>query len=381
MRKLKLVVVGPGLIGKKHMALIKARSDASLVAVVAPDRPGNREIAERHRVTFHESLQACLDLEAPDGVIIASPNEFHAQQARMCIDRDVAVLIEKPITSNAREALELAELAESRQGRVMVGHHRAHSPIMKTARAIVGSGRLGQLVTVSGSAQFIKPSQYFLDGPWRTRPGGGPILINLIHEIGNLRALCGEILEVQAMSSSKTRGFQVEDTVAINLQFASGVLGTFMLSDCSASTRSWEQTSGENPAYPRDPAEDCYMVSGTRGSLAIPSMKLRYFPSDVEPSWWTAWAEAVVTVSPGNPLAHQLSNFIDVIRDKAAPVVSARDGLQNLLVTEAIHLSAVTRRSISINALRDGSRATHNAALAAIRLSTFAGEEWVHDNN
>ena len=97
----------------------------------------------------------------------------------------------------------------------------------------------------------------------------------MIHEVDNLRSLCGDIVDVQAFSSNATRGFPVEDTVAINLRFANGALGAFLLSDTAASARSWEQTSRENTGYAHYQDEDCYLISGTLGSLAVPTMRTK----------------------------------------------------------------------------------------------------------
>jgi predicted dehydrogenase len=183
---------------------------------------------------------------------------------------------------------------------------------------------------------FCKPDRYFDDAPWRTQPGGGPILINMIHEIGNLRALCGEIIEVQALGSNAVRGFAVEDTAAVSLRFESGALGTFIVSDTAASARSWEQTSGEDKSYASYPDEDCYLIAGTDGSLAVPTMRLKFYADKADRSWWKPFKTDTQSIDAVNPLQRQLENFCAVIRGEATPVVTACDGLQNLRVIEAI---------------------------------------------
>jgi len=304
--------------------------------------------AEKHNVPLFHSIDDCLAGCDIDGIIISSPNEFHAEQAKCCVQAGIPALIEKPITTNVRDGEDLVELARTSNGKLMVGHHRAHSPLLSKARDIINSGRLGRIVSVMGSAQFYKPASYFEAGPWRTKIGGGPILINLIHEIGNLRSLCGEITEVQAFSSSDIRGFEVEDTVSINLRFANGALGNFMLSDTAVCVRSWEQTSRENPAYPTYPDEDCYVISGTLGCLSVPTFRLKYAPDGVEPSWMKPFIEEDVDVTRKDPLACQLDNFVQVIRGEAEPLVSAVDGLWNLIITEAIAKSVREQRIIRV---------------------------------
>jgi len=232
--------------------------------------------------------------------------------------------------------------------KILIGHHRAHSPIMARARQLIDEGRLGKLVAVMGSAVFFKPDEYFADAPWRREPGAGPILLNMIHEVHNLRMLCGDIVAVQAFASHATRGFPVEDTVSINLRFANGALGSFMLSDTAACPRSWEQTSQENKAYATYGDEDAYVVMGTHGSLSIPTMRLRTYASDADRSWYKPFESSVVPVQRADPLALQIAHFADVIRGRAQPLVSGRDGLRNLLVVEAIAKAARTGTRVEI---------------------------------
>jgi predicted dehydrogenase len=171
----------------------------------------------------------------------------------------------------------------------------------------------------------------------------------MIHEVHSLRMLCGEIVAVQAFASHATRGFPVEDTVAINLRFASGVLGTFLLSDTAACARSWEQTSRENKVYPSYEDEDCYVITGTNGSLSVPTMRLKTYPRPEDRSWWKEFEVGVVGMVRDDPLKHQMEHFGQVVRGEASPLVSAQDGLMNLRVTEAIVEAARSGRTVNLN--------------------------------
>ncbi len=341
MDKTRIAIAGAGYIGQAHMAVAQASRTVMLSAVIDPS-PAAVAVAAKAGVALFRSLEEMLAQDRPDGVVLATPNQLHVPHAMLCLDAGLPMLLEKPIAATVAEAETLADAVEKLGGRVLIGHHRAHSPIMAKAREVIQSGKLGRLVSVMGSALFFKPDQYFIDGAWRREIGGGPVLLNMIHEVHNLRMLCGEIVAVQAFSSNATRGFAVEDTVAINLRFANGALGTFMLSDAAACARSWEQTSQENKAYPSYADEDCYVISGTAGTLSIPTMRLKTYPSREESSWWKPFEESVVGMVRDDPIKHQMEHFGAVVRGEAAPIVSARDGLQNLRITEAVMEAART---------------------------------------
>ena len=347
MSKTRIAVAGAGTIGLAHMGVLRASTRCELSAVVDPS-PAAQAHADAAGVPLFKSLAELLAKDRPEGVVLATPNQLHVPQALECIEARLPMLLEKPIAPTVAEAQQLVAAVDQARAKMLIGHHRAHSPIMAKALEVVASGVLGQLVAVVGSATFFKPDQYFADGPWRREPGGGPILLNMIHEVHNLRMLCGEIVAVQAFGSHATRGFAVEDTVAINLRFASGALGSFMLSDTAASARSWEQTSQENKAYPSYDDEDCYVISGTNGSLAVPTMRLKTYPRPQDRSWWKPFEVGVVGMVRDDPLKHQMEHFGAVVRGEAEPLVSARDGLANLRVTEAIVAAARAGGTIEI---------------------------------
>src|SRR3954469_9412031 len=342
----RLAAAGSGPIGRRHIEGVDASSTPQNAAVVDPG-PAAAEVADRFGVPLYPSLRGLFDAEKPDGIILATPNQLHVDLGLECVAAGVPVLVEKPIGDTVQGATKLVETAEAAGVPLLTGHHRNYSPIMATAREIVQSGVLGSIVAVVGTALFYKPDDYFDVGDgWRRQPGGGPILLNLIHEVNNLQSLVGDVVRVQATTSSATRGSPVEDTAAMVFTFAGGALGTFLLSDTAASPRSWEQTSQENASYPTYPDEDCYHLAGTQGSLSVPTMRLRVFRGSR--SGWDPFESPTVELQRSDPLANQVAPFAAVIRGEVEPLCTGRDGLKTLQVVDAVAESARTGQPVDL---------------------------------
>ncbi|PRX33945.1 Predicted dehydrogenase [Meinhardsimonia xiamenensis] len=333
-----IAVAGGGLMGRQHIKAIAESGAVRLHAVIDPD-PAAQAVAEGAGGAWFPDLAAALEVSpAPQGVILATPNRLHVEQALACVAAGVPVLVEKPLATSTAEAARLVEAAEAAAVPVLVGHHRRHSPFAAATKRLIETGALGELVAADGICWLYKPEDYFAP-EWRRQPGGGPILINLVHDIDLMRHFMGEVAGVQATASSARRGFAVEDTAAVILEFASGAVATLSVSDTAVAPWSWELTAAENPAYPVT-GQSCYRIAGTRAALSVPDMRLWRNPG--ARGWWEPIAPETVAVTREDPLLRQIRHFAAVIEGREAPLVPAREGLATLKVVEAIRQALVT---------------------------------------
>ncbi|WP_426421460.1 Gfo/Idh/MocA family protein [Bradyrhizobium genosp. A] len=339
---MRIAIAGAGLIGRRHVELIDASPDCVLAGIADPSST-TKEYVQAHGVSWYADHRALLEQEKPDGLIIASPNALHFQMALDCAQAGVPAMIEKPVTDTVAVAQRLCAAIKRTGVPMLVGHHRRHNPIIKAAREAVATGKLGQLTAVVGLWLLKKPDDYF-DVAWRREQGGGPLLINLIHDIDNLRFICGEITEVQARTSNRVRGFAVEDTAALLLRFANGALGTVTVSDATPAPWSWELASGENAAYPKQD-QPCYILSGTAGSLSVPNMELWSYAQ--QPGWHAPLSRKAIAPPAFDPLVEQLRHFLEVIAGREQPLISVEDAMGTLAVVEAVSEAARTGQKIS----------------------------------
>ncbi len=348
MEPVRLAILGAGLIGAKHAAMVSAYDSCVLVGVADPD-PARASVATELGVPFHGSAEELLDRVHPEGVIIATPNATHAAVAVACAERGVHMLVEKPIADTLEHAQRIVAAAREHRASVLVGHHRRHNPLVQRARDLVRGGALGQLMGFSALWTLLKPDDYFGVAWRREPPGGGPLLINLIHDLDSLRFICGEVTSVYARTSAAVRGFAVEDSLSLSLTLENGALGTVLASDATPAPWSYELTTAENPTYPHVPA-NCYHFVGTAASLAFPRMELWRYADEHARGWTEALVREQLHVAAADPLQAQLAHFCRVVRGLEAPLVSAEEGARSLAVVVAAQESATTGTAVAIAA-------------------------------
>jgi len=332
----RIAVIGAGLIGRKHLAILKD-DPAFEVTGIADPSPQAEPYARENGFALFSDTEALLDKAKPDGVVIANPNVLHRETALACIARKTPAIVEKPVADTLSDALAIVRAAQAAKVPMLTGHHRRHNPIMQAARDFIAGGALGKLAAVNGTWLHRKPDDYF-NVTWRREAGGGPILINAIHDIDCLRMVVGEIETVQATAAGNMRGFPVEDTAAAVLTFANGALGTFIVSDAVASPWNWEATSRESAITPSE-IENCFTVAGTKGSLAIP--QLQYWSYDKPDGGWAdPLTRRTLPVRHADPYPRQLHHFTRVIRGEEAPIIDVAEGTRTLAATLAIVESA-----------------------------------------
>ena len=192
---------------------------------------------------------------------------------------------------------------------------------------------------------LYKHKDYYKE-KWRIKKGGGPLGINLVHDIDMICYLLGSIKYVQAFTSNNIRKYEVEDTASVSFIFNSGALCTLNISDTIVGPWSYELTAGENPAYPIT-NQSAYFIGGTKGSIQFPNLKNWYYKK--ERSWWNKiFVNEDKLRKDDDTLINQINHFADVVLKKTKPKVNGNDGLVSLKIFDAIKRSSISGRKVKI---------------------------------
>ena len=343
MTRTKIAVVGCGHLGAIHARLLAARADAELVAVVDPVAESRERLAAAH---------GCRALAAPgdlaglaDAAVVAAPTGLHAAVALPLLAAGLDLLVEKPLAAEVEEARAIV-IAARRHGRIAaVGHVERFNPAWRAAVARIGRPAM---IEATRHAPFTFRS---LDV--------GVVHDLMIHDIDLVLALePGRLERVEAQGILASGGH--EDAARARLVFASGLVADLSASRISPAVRRavtiWSERGIVDVDFNAKTLDVLTPAAAVREgrfvAAAIPpedrgGLKERFF-AEVLP-------RETVTVADANAIAAEHDDFLDAVRGRRQPLVTAAAGAAAVeIAARVLECLACTRFGAAPSGRLDG---------------------------
>lgn len=347
MEPVKIAVLGLNQ-GLKIARDAKVNTEVDLVAVAGFGEQAE-SAAKELDVRLYSDYTLLLKQEELDAVAIALPNTLHVQSVELALEAGIKnILLEKPIANTVEEAEHIIKICKEANAVLLVGHHRRSSSKYQLLREVIDSGRIGKIVGIQSNYAIAKPHSYY-DVEWHTKKGGGPLLINAIHDFDDLNFVTNMTpVKVYAAARNTVRGNEVEDSVSAVVEYKEGVTASYFVSDGTPGPWNYDLAAEENTFFTMCPGENSLRVFGTKGSFGFPNMDLYYYDENAF-GWTSPLIHEHFDVEKNDPMTAELEHFVDLCKGReTTPRCTGENALDTLKVINAILESADSGNPVTL---------------------------------
>ncbi|MGK2948764.1 MAG: Gfo/Idh/MocA family oxidoreductase [Acidimicrobiales bacterium] len=320
MSTIRAGVIGLGMMGRHHVRVLRSHPEVDLVGVFDPlgDPHG-----VAHGIPMSGSVEDLLAVGL-DAVVVATPTDDHLPVGLQLAAAGVHTLIEKPLAADVDSGRQLLEAFERAGVVAAVGHIERFNPAVRSLKARLGAGELGDLYQVSTSRQ----------GPFPDRIRDVGVIKDLAtHDIDLTAFAAGVPYTTVSARTAHRAGRPHEDLVAAVGLLEDGTVTNHLVN--------WLTPTKERRI----------VVTGERGCFVADTITadLTFYANSSVPTEWDAIGR-FRGVSEGDmvryaipkpePLAVELGGFISAVQGGGGEIVTAREGLVALAVAEAMSRAA-----------------------------------------
>jgi predicted dehydrogenase len=350
--KIKIAVIGLGVMGSLHIRDIDALEITELAAVCDTDQPKAEKFAEQYGVpAFYNYSEMLVTIEL-DAVLIATPHYDHPQIAMDAFERGIHVLTEKPIAVHVQAAQEMIAaykiaLKKSQNLLFAAMFQQRTYGFWKKIKSLIDEGELGKLVRTTWIiTDWFRTQSYYDNGGWRATwkgEGGGVLLNQCPHNLDLYQWFVGMPKRATGFAAiGKYHNIEVEDEVTAFLEYENGMIGHLITS------------TAESPGTNR------LEIVGEKGKLIFEDDQITFFRnrhsmieqiktsiSGFEPV--ENWKIEIPYQHHGQP-GHKLviENFANAILHGEELIAPAVEGLNSLAFGNAIMMSSFLGQSIDL---------------------------------
>ncbi|MEZ0289798.1 MAG: Gfo/Idh/MocA family oxidoreductase [Sulfolobales archaeon] len=279
----------------------------------------------------YEDIHALAEDRDVDAVIVASENSRHKDHAIPLIKSGKHVLVEKPIATRYRDALEMVEEARRRGVKLQTAFVMRYHDASAEVKRLIDRGVVGEIRAITSTNHGKNPMDWFVK---RELSGGGALMDHIVHVADLVRWYTGrEFREVVAFVGRNLRpDIEVEDNGLVIARLDNDVPVSI---DCSWSRPSTWPVWG-----------DVYMhIVGERGSITLNAFNQNISLADQESFKWVYYGS--------DADRNMIESFIESIERDLEPLASGLDGLRALEVVIAAYKSWFEKRIVRISEIRE----------------------------
>jgi UDP-N-acetylglucosamine 3-dehydrogenase len=317
-------VIGLGMMGRHHARILQ--SNAAMRFAGAVDPGGDRFGAVADRARVFATIAELLAVERPEFAVVAVPTEEHLPAVRELTAAGVNVLVEKPVAATAAEASEIIRLVADAGLVGAVGHVERCNPALRELRRRLPD--LGEVYSVATERV----------GPFPDRIRDVGVVKDLAtHDLDLVRWLGGAPIARVAAQTSHRMGRDHEDLVLVTGRLANDRAFNCVVDWLTPRKIRETRVLGEGGMFVADTLNaDLYFYANAHvstGGWAADAARRGVAEGDV-----TKFA-----LRREEPLAAELEAFCALVGgDADAPVVSLAEGLETVVVAEAVLASAAS---------------------------------------
>lgn len=346
----KIGVIGYGNIGSMHVRNFQSGvfSDVELTAVldIDPEKIKAAEDLYGSKLKYFTKEEDFFKSREFDAVLVATPHYSHPVLAEKALDSGCHVLVEKPIGVYTKAVKRLYEKAKKSDKVFGVVFNQRTNPLYQKVKELVSCGELGALKRINWIiTDWYRTQAYYNSSNWRATWGGegGGVLINQCpHQLDLFQWIFGMPKRVRGfVYFGKNREIEVEDEVTAYFEYENGATGVFISSVSEV------------------PGTNRLEITGDRGKLIIEGGKIEFYrlrETETEynknlkvqgydktgnfsvPEYWKC--EIPVETSTVSQHVSVIKDWIDTIINKTPLLAPGTDAINELMISNAIYLSA-----------------------------------------
>ena len=301
-----------------------------LAAVWDEEEYGGKQGAERHGLDFYDNLDALLERDDIDAVIVNAVTSDHPEVMIKAANAGKHIFTEKALAITVDECDRIIDAVQSAGVQFMISLPSRCSADLLLAKKIAEDGLLGDITfgrgRVAHSAAldrwFGGPSAWFAD---KQRAGGGALFDLGCHRMDVIPWLMGTPTKVTAFINNFTGSFDIDDNSVTLIEFENNAVGVVDVS--------WVHRSGPN----------LLELYGTEGSLVLGAGEPRFETRRLDGGAKQAFLENAPQALPS-----PMRQWVNAIQNGAPMTISIQDGRLLTEVMQAAYLSAETGKAVEL---------------------------------